>query len=342
MQANRVDSASFGGMKSGPAYLTRCGVFTYKYPNGQEVRELRHPSDVFAKDSLVSLRAVPLVVGHPDTIDGGNWKTHSIGHVGDDVHVDGIHVAASVHVQDANTADSVGSELVELSCGYSCKVVPEQGTYDGIPYDSRQTQIRYNHVGLGPEGWGRAGSSVRVYFDAQDSEPVHYAWGSVTKESETKTMKPDKKDEETPTVSKADFDDVRGKLAATQAELAALQAGVSEGRLRAEARNRLDLLRVCEAQGLDAAKVDSMTNEEIQRAVLAKVRPDLKTDGESAEYIRAAFSFACASTTIQHAIEGTPAPKQDASDAGPIGSRIDAARELSMDKARNAWKMGGK
>ena len=36
---------------------------------------------------------------------------------------------------------------------------------DGTPYDRVQRNIRYNHVALGPRGWGRMGPRVRLRVD---------------------------------------------------------------------------------------------------------------------------------------------------------------------------------
>ena len=47
----------------------------------------------------------------------------------------------------------------------SSTVEPTAGVWEGEKYDGIQRDIRYNHVGLGPEGWGRAGSEVSLRLD---------------------------------------------------------------------------------------------------------------------------------------------------------------------------------
>ena len=46
-------------------------------------------------------------------------------------------------------------------------------------------------------------------------------------------------------------------------------------------------------------KADEMSNEEIKKAVVAKVHPKLNLDGKSAEYIEVAFDLA-KDTDVQH------------------------------------------
>jgi hypothetical protein len=359
MHASRTDICAYkkdgaDGAKSGPAYLTRCGVFSYVYPNGQVVNELRHPQDVFAKDSLRTLESAPVVIGHPNVITSENWKQYAIGHVGDDVDVDGIYVASEVHVQDAAAVAALGTDALELSCGYACVVVPEVGTFDGIEYQARQTQIRYNHVGMGPAGWGRAGESVRIYFDANKENPVHYAQGCYGDEMHKQFLPVNRMDSamqnpapqapalggtELNTVSRADHDALRGELAASKARNAELEAAHNDAAQRASVRVRMDLLRVAEAQGLESEKLDTLSDDAIRCAVLNKVRPDIKTESEPPEYIRAAFDFARkADGNAKQAAKGEAPPVVDKTDSEPIGSKIETVRADAIKKARNAWK----
>jgi hypothetical protein len=278
--------------------------------------------------------------------------------VGDDIEVEGIYVSSDVHIQDAQAVANLGTTALELSCGYSCVVVPESGTFDGLPYTQRQTQIKYNHVGMGPEGWGRAGEKVRVYFDANKDVPVHHAQGCYG-EDMSKFLPVNRMDSAGapvqqpapqapapsgtgPEISRADFDSLRGELAAAKARVTELEASKNDAAQRASVRVRMDLLRVAEAQGLEGDKMDALSDDQLRCAVLAKVRPDIKTDGESSEYVRAAFDFARKSddNAKQAAAGETPPLKTDGADAGPIGSKIEKVRLDSIAKARNAWKDG--
>ena len=151
------------------ASITKAGVLTYRDPSGNEWREWRPPEEVFAEDSLATLRGAPVTDLHPSgLVTPATWRDVSVGHVGDDVARDGIYVAASVLVQDASEIARIeAGERREISAGYACRVDDTPGvTPEGEPYDRVQRRIRYNHAALGPEGWGRAGSDVSLRLDA--------------------------------------------------------------------------------------------------------------------------------------------------------------------------------
>ena len=155
-----------------PALLTRTGVFRYTQADGSVRRELRLPDEVFAEDALATLDTVPVTVGHPGKVTPDNWKTLAVGDVRN-VKKDGRYVAADVAIRDAVTLQRVDSgDLVELSCGYDCALEMKSGSYDGEDYDAIQRTLRYNHVGLGPEGWGRAGAEVRLRLDGAENADI--------------------------------------------------------------------------------------------------------------------------------------------------------------------------
>lgn len=388
VRASRVDVAqlrrdAITGAINGPAYVTRCGVFTYVNADGSISRELRHPSEVFARDSMASLRAVPVVEGHPTFLDAGNWRQFARGHAGDDVAADGSYLAVTLHIQDAGTREGIArGDLQEISMGYECSVVEDSGVYDGETYDRRQVGIRYNHVGLGPEGWGRAGANVRLYFDSNETETVQCAQGCYGEDmskllpvkradspegdgrTNTRAQAPAAAPAQSPAaqpaavppaqqtdaVSRAEFDAMRAELAVTKAQLAEGEArrtaDAAAEASRADTRTRINLVRAAEANqivdGDDedavAAKIDAMSDDEIRTAVLAKLSPGLKLDGESPEYIRAAFDIAVKSPRAQESNlrrnldGGAPPAGAPKGTGGYIGSRVDAIRAEQVAK----------
>lgn len=108
---------------------------------------------------------------------------------------------------------------------------------------------------------------------------------------------------------KAKYDDAAEK-ALTPEALAKL---VNE---RADA---LSALRVKAAQFLGKDfKFDGLDEAAIKRAVVAKVKPELKLDGQSAEYIAMRFDIAC-----EDAATGTPAHRNPVLDHLDSASRAD-------------------
>jgi hypothetical protein len=154
-----------GGLRI-PAAYTRIGVFHYR-ESSDWVGELRLPEEVFAAESLASLRGVPLTLLHPDVpVTRTAWPAVARGHVCDDVHVEGIHVRG--HVVAAHPELCFGieaGELCELSCGYTADVEIAEGEWQGTPYQRIQRRIRYDHVAVGPRDWARGGPSVRLTLD---------------------------------------------------------------------------------------------------------------------------------------------------------------------------------
>lgn len=157
-----------GGVRLSAA-LTRTGILTYRDSTGREWREYRPATEVFAEDSLRSLRGAPVTDLHPTTlVTPATWRDLAVGHVGDDVAREGELVVASVLVQDASEIARIeAGERKEVSAGYVCEVDDTPGvTPEGEAYDRVQRAVRYNHVALGPEGWGRAGAEVSLRLDA--------------------------------------------------------------------------------------------------------------------------------------------------------------------------------
>lgn len=253
---------------------TKTGIFTYNYPGGKQVREFRPEEEVFHPDSLASLAGAPVTVMHP-TSNGGlvnakTWRDVARGHVCDDVKRDGDYVASSVRILDEDTIDRIEKEgpdqLREMSCGYTADLDFTPGEFDGQHYDAIQKNIRYNHVALLPRNAGRAGRDVGLRLDgaayALDMDVIRMDDAAVA----VPPTVLDAKD----FVSKAEYDTVKGQLAAATAQLA-------------EVKTKLDAAEVA----INPVNIDKLVQKRtdlITRAkaiVPAKTRSEFKTDGLS-------------------------------------------------------------
>ncbi len=152
-----------------PGFATRVGVFVYRDAQGGIRRELRHPDDVFAPESLATLRNVPVTLEHPPVmVTPDNFREFSRGYTTDRVEVNRDLVETDVIVADDAAIESVETkERRELSCGYLADLVPEQGDFNGAPYDCRQKNIRYNHLAIVKSG--RGGPEIRLRMDSMDA-----------------------------------------------------------------------------------------------------------------------------------------------------------------------------
>jgi len=152
------------GFLRGDGAVTRIGVFTYVNPDGSLRKELRHPDDILRIDSLNTMRMIPITNGHPaDLVSPQNAKQLSVGNVGENIRPDGAHILAPVAVTDAGAIGDINRGKKALSLGYRVDLIEEAGEYDGIRYDYRQTNVRYNHLAIVDRA--RAGNGAQLKFD---------------------------------------------------------------------------------------------------------------------------------------------------------------------------------
>src|SRR5699024_9542393 len=178
LMATRYDSGTLGkaertpqGGLRVPARLTRIGILEYRRSDGSIRRELRPPDEVFKPDSLATLKGAPVTNLHPGLVTSKNYRALSVGHVSEDVREDGQYVAATAYVQDGQMVELVESgKRREVSLGYMCRMDETPGEWRGERYDAVQRDIQYNHAGLGPRGWGRAGSEGSLRLDGSGDE----------------------------------------------------------------------------------------------------------------------------------------------------------------------------
>ncbi len=155
------------------AVVTRTGVFLYKNPDGTIRKELRHPDEVFKTDSLDSLKMIPVTNGHPQErlVSAENAKRLAIGYTGETITQDGEFVLSNLLITDlASVKDVTERNRKELSLGYTVDLIPEEGSYEGQPYNFRQTNIKYNHLSIVDNA--RAGSEARIALDSFDAEEI--------------------------------------------------------------------------------------------------------------------------------------------------------------------------
>lgn len=176
LEAKPPDGTGFGHFT---VYATRTGVFPYTDPDGRVVWELRHPQDVLAPEAMASLARVVAVRGHPRDAKGRpidvtteNVKQLSVGHTGDawthERRFGYDHPKGRLTITDAGVLESVVTRgRFQVSMGYTVVHTDEAGTFEGIAYTRRQTQIRYNHIAIDIDE-GRAGTA-ELTLDEGDS-----------------------------------------------------------------------------------------------------------------------------------------------------------------------------
>jgi hypothetical protein len=300
IESGRLDKAERtpqGGLRI-PAAVGRTGVLTYRKADGSEWREYRPPTEAFRDDSLITLRGAPVTDLHPrERVGPDSYRAVARGHVGEDARqdADGEHIAASLYVQDADLIRGIETgERSDLSAGYDVDLEQTPGVApDGTHYDAIQRNIRYNHVAIGPPGWGRAGATVALRLDSNlDQEPWNppavNAGSAKKEESGMKiTIRADgvdytvEADEGTGKALPAGL--AKDRAAAEQwrkdAETQTARADAAE-KERDEAKGRADGLEQQVTAAADPAAVSKLVADRValeQRATA--IKPDLKCDG---------------------------------------------------------------
>jgi hypothetical protein len=175
MQVFRLD---FNGSASGfertaqgflriRARLTKAGVFSY----GDHF-EYRPEEEIFRKDSLASLKGAPVTDLHPSENGDGflgphNAKDHIVG-MAEGIEPDGKYLLGSLIVFHEDTIKAIEKgDRQEISLGFSCELLPTSGVLEGQAYDAVQRNIIFNHIAIGPKGWGRVGPECSIKTDAK-------------------------------------------------------------------------------------------------------------------------------------------------------------------------------
>lgn len=335
------------GYLKGRAIVTNIGVFTYKNATGVQA-ELRLPEEVFALDSLESLKLKPLTNNHPPVnVTAENIKQYQVGNTDTDPssntdtydwngksipqedRTDGLHVAIGLVVQEAKAVADVEGGKVALSCGYTCDLepAPAGSKYLGVPYDYIQRNIRYNHVALVDRA--RAGDEARIRLDSADA----------TLGIQVMSMKFNK---EEPMLKKVNLDGVDYEAEAkvievytqTKTRADAADAKVTElttqvSTLSAERDTHKDKADAL-AKEVEALKADSMDDAKLEATIAAKLALRETARKLGVEKVDGVSDLELKKSVI---MKVTPAAKLDGKDDVYIQSRFDASLEMVVDAA---------
>ncbi len=172
-KAVKRDNNGFMVVKATP---TRAGIFIYHEMDEtgkiNQVRELRHPDEVFSQTTLDSLNSIPYTIqeNHVALINPNDARGKTYGFTLTDARKEEDHSAVSIKVLDEAEIEVIEtsaerSDNLELSNGYTCDVVKEPGEFNGEKFDARQTNIKYNHVARVSNA--RGGGSCRIRLDSK-------------------------------------------------------------------------------------------------------------------------------------------------------------------------------
>ncbi|QIG76484.1 putative major head subunit precursor protein [Rhizobium phage RHph_I72] len=159
------------------ARIARTGIQRYLgvevgKPDLPFVDVYRPEAEVFSADAMASFAHIPVTDDHPkEAVTSDTWKKLAVGQTDGEIRRDGDFLRVPLMVADGATIGKINSGKRELSAGYTCDMVFQDGvTPEGVAYGAIQTNIRANHVAVVDRG--RAGKQCRI----GDSEaPI---WGT--------------------------------------------------------------------------------------------------------------------------------------------------------------------
>jgi len=305
------------GYLIGRAIVTNVGVFNYQDAAGGVRRELRLPEEVFAPESIESLKMKPLTNDHPPTdVNALNVRELGVGHTGsnpgDDTQfrtwegyteqedlTDGLHLPIDLVVEEEKAIQDVLNGKTALSCGYTCDVEPADpgASYLGQPYDFIQRNIRYNHVAIVDRA--RAGSAAQIRLDSADAILI----GETPREDGTVITKitidgreyqVEKAVADAMLAARKDAEDKASEKSKAEAERDTLKANLEQ----AADPKRVDEAVKARIRVLDAAKTagvevkDGQPDVDTMKAVILKVFPNAELKDKDEAYISARFDGA--------------------------------------------------
>lgn len=318
----------------------------------------------------------------PEKVTAENAQKYTVGVIAERPRQDQSLVRTSALVMHADAIRAaLSGEAAELSCGYECDLEDTPGEFEGERYDAVQRNIRGNHVALVPKGRAGPAVRLKMdgglRLDANDAVqvdlPANSKEGSLMavkiridgvecEVSETAAQlvaKQDAKHLEDAKAAKARIDALEAESRAAKAETEKLKAradAAEEATKKAEAA-RKDAedpaklsSRIAARVALETAarklapdvKLDGLTDDDVRKAVVAKVHPEVRVDEKSAEYIAARFDVALERLDTQDPIARARAAAVTTPKAGEAGAeqKMDAesARAAMIAENQKRWQ----
>lgn len=350
MQQLRFDKSQVGkivktdeGYLRGEAVVTRCGVFKYLNQDGTIRREARLPEYAFKKESLDSLKMIPVTNNHPTVlVDATNAKELSIGTTGETINIDGENILTTVtiNVQDAIN-EIENNNKVELSLGYTLDLIEQKGVYNGQEYDCIQTNIKYNHLAVVERG--RAGVS-RLNFDSFECGMI--VDENITHERENMVkINIDNVDVEVDEAVKKAYDSLNARLDSVTAETEALKAKLdeteeqlkkakeinSDSAISEKAKARVELI----AKAGKVVNIDGLydlSDRDIKLSVIKSRYDSLDLTDKSDDYVSARFDAICEALTNND--EAIKKQQEKAKEVNESKKNLDA-----LEIIKSQWKV---
>ena len=292
------------------------------------IRQLRDPEEVFAEKTLETLIGLPITENHPkELISPENANDFVVGMTSDrpkKILLPETQSDSEEYVQqlltffDKPTIEKIkNNDKRELSLGYECFLDEKPGVWNGVAYDYIQRDIKYNHLSLVDRA--RGGAACRVLIDGGDKEKVkqHVLCDGFSivdenneKEKPMKVILHDGKEykveEEVYNVfskiqkdldgHQAIVDDQKSKIDTLTAQCDDYKSQIEDGKktekdaeFNKAVQARVSLESKAKTILGDESSFKGKTDLEIKKEVIVKMRPEVKLDGLSEDYLNARY-----------------------------------------------------
>lgn len=150
--------------------ITKAQVLPYRGADGEIHKELIPPGELSKSNWLNSIPNKPVTDTHPpDMLNMETLSTYGRGvlHL-DPSYKDGIVTVKETITDEELIQEILDGEKEQVSIGRWATLVEESGTFDGVEYEYKQTDLELNHLAHVREG--RAGSDIKAKVDKSGVE----------------------------------------------------------------------------------------------------------------------------------------------------------------------------
>lgn len=329
------------GFLQGEAPVAKVGIMSYMNSDGTVFKQFVPEETLFDSESMATLKMKPVTNMHPSEVllDKETVRRRMVGSTGSEVKRDGDFLITSLAIHDSEAILHVDSGRQELSPGYRSWILNKPGVFRGENYDSIQVKRVYNHVALCDRA--RGGRDLRLNLDSVEVSQLDGFENIQKKEKPMPKMTIRGIDYECPAEviqysldqakqldsvtselakSKEGAEKAQANLDSVQDELKTAKAVDVQKLVREGVAKRIALVTTAQ-NVLDAAvfaKVDSMSDAEVKKAVIMTKSPTAVLDGKSEVYIDARFDTIVESLSTDATADNrsqsadSPLPKTDA------------------------------
>ncbi len=311
-----------------PVTITRTGIFQYMDTSGNIINELRHPDQVFRKDSVNTARSIIVTDNHPPVmITPKNANLYQKGLLDPVINQRGQYLDTHMTITDEDLIKLVKSGKRQVSLGYYADTEATPGVWNGQKYDTIQRNIIYNHLSVVDKG--RAGENVKIRMDSESEEIEVLKFQNILEEKKgdknnMASIRIDSVDYEIPDVSaqavsgkikelttkldslvaeKAGLDQAKASLVSDKEALKgkydALEVEYNTLKTKLDSYSKKEVIEQAKDFLPKETKFDSMDIRQIKEAAIKAKNANFDTAGKSDEYVNAVFDTILAIRPIQ-------------------------------------------